>query len=449
MIDTASTQSGSPSSMGDKRRKSLSETIRARLSRSQSSEIYGARTSDSSGCSVGGTPPVPPVPRSYSMNTIALSNTISPSSLATVGPDELNAAWTSIDPPAFPASPQYTAFYCEENVYLLARHLSAHLSATNAAAHNIARQQARTRTSAHTQRSVFVPVWDVHVLFISNSTKTVLLYAQSASKLPSAGSPVIWDYHVVAVATCHLVPLHELRLAADDEGIKVPAVQASRSWVYDFDTLLSRPTPQPVPWGEYNTHTFHPDAIHSNTIPPHFRPVFRCVPAHDFLRFFASDRSHMLLTTPAGNTWHSPPPPWPPIVGAEARNEGCANNLMNKYVDVNSDDGSLGRYGLVEQAEEWLLRDTPPITGGLGRSIVGDAGALDVMFAQQPADVGLGQQVTAGPVFDERREVRGEGTNGGPIGGRISSPLFPAYLHTSQQHRAAAAAASRPASSTM
>ncbi|CBQ71012.1 conserved hypothetical protein [Sporisorium reilianum SRZ2] len=440
MSDTTTSTSDPQSSM-DKRRKSFTQSLRAKMSRSQSSEACrSSNTSDSSSGSSGAdTPPMPPIPRCYSMNAVTLSNGSSCSPFS-VAQDDLHLAWTSVAPPAFPASPHYTACYCEENVYLLAQHLCAQLSTVNTTALNIARQQAspkrHTTLPVRTQRSAFVPVWDVHVVFISNPTKTVLLYQQAASKLASAGSPVVWDYHVVAVATCTLVPLAELRLDADGRVAVAAGEGASRSWVYDYDSLLSSASPKAVPWHEYNAHTFRPDAIATCTIPTHFQPMFRCIPAAHFLAHFASDRSHMLHTTPAGKAWSSPPPSWDVIAGREARREGCRNNLMERYVDVNAGAGKDARYETVWRAEKWLARDGPPIDKGLGGSLR-SAGGPDVL-PQDLVEATAEQKVPIQPLVDEKAEMRQEGEREETKGGRISSPLFPAYLYSSQQHRAAA-----------
>lgn len=437
MSDTTST-SDSSNTM-DKRRKSLSQSIRAKLTRSHSSEVCRSpnSASDSGGSSAWDTPPIPPIPRCHSMNAVSPSNSI-PSTTA-VSKEELSAAWTSITPPPFPATQQYTACYCEENVYLLTQHLSASLTAINTSALNIARQQSKhqKRPPLSTQRSVFVPVWDLHVAFISNTTKTVLLYQQSASKLPSAGSPVIWDYHVIAIATCHLIPLNELSL--DRDGLlKAPVEANCKSWVYDYDTLLSNPPPSPVPWDEYNAHTFHPQAIASNSIPAHFQPLFRCIPANDFLTYFASDRRHMLIITSSkGQMWSAEPPKWDVIVGSGAKKDGCKSNLMEKYVDVGADSGA--RYGEVWKAREWLVRGGPPMKVGLGGSLVDD-GCSDVALQGATEVKVVEEKVSIRPVVDEKRGMPQTAEGGGEEetkGGRITSPLFPAYLHSSQQHRAA------------
>jgi hypothetical protein len=60
-----------------------------------------------------------------------------------------------------------------------------------------------------------------------------------------------------------------------------------------------------------------------------FAPQFRLVPAHDYLRFFASNRSHMQKN----GAWLSPPPTWPCI--------GDGHNL-DQFIDMNNQ-----RYGSI------------------------------------------------------------------------------------------------------
>ncbi|KAJ8078704.1 hypothetical protein PM082_012987 [Marasmius tenuissimus] len=95
-------------------------------------------------------------------------------------------------PPTLPERREYTQYWCEENIYLLAK--------------------------AFTQDHGVDSSWDTFVTFISNENKTVALWSQKLSK--EAGLPVVWDYHVILV----------LRSQRD-----------ATSWVYDFDTRLGVP----------------------------------------------------------------------------------------------------------------------------------------------------------------------------------------------------------------
>jgi hypothetical protein len=108
-----------------------------------------------------------------------------------------------------------------------------------------------------------------------------------------AGSPVVWDYHVVA-------------LTSSVEGWQV----------WDLDSTLG----MPVPASTWLDATF----AGSEGLLPQFRPWFRVVPRDELLATFASDRAHM--RDPEGG-WQQPPPPWPPI-GAERE-----SNLF-RFVDM-------------------------------------------------------------------------------------------------------------------
>jgi len=103
---------------------------------------------------------------------------------------------------------------------------------------------------------------------------------------------VCWDYHVFAVVD-------------DPDGVRL---------ALDLDSSL----PFPCPLERYLAESF-PPMRH-----PHRQPIFRVVPAADYLAGLASDRSHMRKSD---GTYSSPPPPWPPLGG------GKSNTLM-AWIDV-------------------------------------------------------------------------------------------------------------------
>lgn len=94
-------------------------------------------------------------------------------------------------------------------------------------------------------------------------------------------STVVQDYHVILL-----------------EKLSKPSVEVI---VWDLDTRLSFP----VSFTEYAQQ-----AIHPRDIPARFQQLFRVVKGTDYLRTFASDRSHMI--NPDGS-WKSPPPNYTPI----------------------------------------------------------------------------------------------------------------------------------------
>ncbi|SPO32208.1 uncharacterized protein UTRI_02765 [Ustilago trichophora] len=460
-----------------KRRKSFTQSIRARLSR-QSSSGDSQRSSSSS--TTTSEPPVPSIPRSYSAHssTTTTTTTTGTCTLPTLDPKptitraDLEAAFSTIVPPRFPDALPYTACYCEENIYLLLQQLSISLVSVNKSAINIAKQQ----RSKSTSKSLFVPLWDLHCIFISNETKTVLLYQQNASKLPNVGWPVIWDYHVVAAATCHLVPLSEVSL--DSQGhVGVPNCFESekmdwgKTWIYDFDSRLSSSLSSEreqqkimVSMVDYHRGTFRPPitirppidgkeqeeeeaaaaaAAAAGTIPNHFRPKFRVIPANEYLRWFASDRSHMLRE----DGWSSPRPSWEVIVGEKAKQMGIGNNLMQSYVDMSTLDE---RYGKVWSGEKWLALKNVPIAkeGALGTTI-GEGRSngsnkreeencivVESVKSEVDAEVDVQTQSVPLPInLPTRPEQVSQQAADGIKGGRIASPLFPAYLHASQSSR--------------
>ncbi|GAC72405.1 hypothetical protein PANT_7d00081 [Moesziomyces antarcticus T-34] len=418
-----------------RRRKSLSQSIRARLSRPVSRDSTYNHPP----------PPLPPLPISRARSADSIfGRPPNPASSAPISMADLDTAWSSITPPAFPVPLQYAACYCEENVYMLAQHLASQLTRANRAAINIAQSQKQPAPG----QALFVPVWDVHVLFISNAGKTVLLYQQAASKLPSAGSPVIWDYHVVAAVTAHLVPLHQLAVESDATIARPPVFGDgdgwSRTWIYDPDSRLARTAVtaeggellRPVPKHEYDDKTFRPGDIAAGVIPPHFQPAFRYIAANDFLARFASDRSHMLQDGPVGSggkVWSAPPPAWDPIVGAKAAKLGVSNNLMRCYVDMAASEAG---FGTVVHAGTWLGCQSVPCSS-LGATIR-DALAVEAASSSQratPASLARDSRWLAPPSTARPAAAKGDASNGAARGGRIASPLFPAYLHASQQHR--------------
>lgn len=124
---------------------------------------------------------------------------------------------------------RYTPFYCEENVWHLAK------------------------DGVGTDPSF--------VVFISNPKRSCALWAQRASS--SADMPVLWDYHVVLVS-------------APAEGPPL---------VWDLDSRLGCP----VKLKDYLDGTFpYGDALRESLL-----PRFRVLPAATYLERFASDRSHM------------------------------------------------------------------------------------------------------------------------------------------------------------
>lgn len=131
---------------------------------------------------------------------------------------------------------RYTAYFCEENIWWLARDLE----------------------------SGGVDVSRMNVLFISNPAQSVVLFNQCMAR---QGDPLAWDYHVVLQARID-----------------------NANWILDFDTCLDFASPQ----SDYLANTFPLQ----EDLPPQYRAWARIVPAASFLRRFHSDRSHMFGKVP-------------------------------------------------------------------------------------------------------------------------------------------------------
>ena len=124
----------------------------------------------------------------------------------------------------------YTPYYCEENIWHLARRHG---------------DRASRRT----------------VAIISNEHRTCALWRQRAA--PRTDAPVVWDYHVILITT-------------GDGGAQV----------HDLDTTLGFPEPLT----HYLRETFRPEL----RIDPRLQPRFRLVEAEVYASELYSDRSHMV-----------------------------------------------------------------------------------------------------------------------------------------------------------
>lgn len=125
----------------------------------------------------------------------------------------------------------YTALFCEENIWLLAK-------------------------SLHTEG---LPLESMQVLFLSNPAKQIVLFDQKSVPL---GKAVVWDYHVILWAKT-----------------------TKKSLIFDFDSRL----PFPCPASQY-VHSSFPNP---QTLPEKFHFYIRQIPAANYLQQFYSDRKHM------------------------------------------------------------------------------------------------------------------------------------------------------------
>ena len=115
------------------------------------------------------------------------------------------------------------------------------------------------------------------MVFISNEKRTVPLWQQSASQ--EEDGLVIWDYHVILIIKNVL-----------------------NCTVFDLDTSL----PYPSEFDSYSKYAFKSDT----GIMEQFHRKFRVINCKEFLKYFASDRSHMKTKN---GQWIKPPPEYPCI----------------------------------------------------------------------------------------------------------------------------------------
>ncbi|MEZ5453950.1 MAG: hypothetical protein R3E93_14210 [Thiothrix sp.] len=109
----------------------------------------------------------------------------------------------------------------------------------------------------------------------------------------SEDEPILWDYHVVLLWN---------------------AGQGAR-YILDFDTTLPFCTPVKV--------YFRQSFINETRLRREFIPLFRVIPAADYVNTLLSDRRHM--KTASG--WLAEPPPWPAISATESN--------LHKFTDMN------------------------------------------------------------------------------------------------------------------
>ncbi|XP_069813232.1 protein N-terminal glutamine amidohydrolase isoform X1 [Dendropsophus ebraccatus] len=118
---------------------------------------------------------------------------------------------------------------------------------------------------------------EYYAVFLSNENRMIPIWKQKSGKNED---PVIWDYHVVLLHDC-------------SDG---------QRFIYDLDTVLPFPCP---------CDTYIQEALRSDhNIHKDFRRKLRVIQAEEYLRNFASDRSHM---KDGNNEWRKPPPPYPCI----------------------------------------------------------------------------------------------------------------------------------------
>ena len=195
-------------------------------------------------------------------------------------------------------------FYCEENAWrVVYRHLAGVTTNDDA--------------------------YEYHVVFISNNARCCPFYRQRAKPVDMEDECVCWDYHVIVIR-------------AKSSGTKTTTTE-----VLDVDSWM----PYPCPINYYLGETFRPHTL-KTTLDEQFHPFFRVIPAHQYIKYFYSDRMHMFTS----GKWMAPPPQYQPIMNGlmHANNEQeiteykkKTRNVSNleKYIDMMPSSSSLGGGG--------------------------------------------------------------------------------------------------------
>jgi hypothetical protein len=148
--------------------------------------------------------------------------------------------------------------------------------------------------------------WGVHAVVISNAAQTVAMWGQRAAMR----DPIVWDYHVVAVAT------------------------APSLLVLDVDTRGHALCPLGA-WLRLAFRAGVPDA---------WSPRFRVLAAEVYIEALASDRRHMLDPRGAPLRHFPPwPPPHPDRPGTLTRLIDPGDSFVTPMIDL---DGLARRFGL-------------------------------------------------------------------------------------------------------
>ena len=140
---------------------------------------------------------------------------------------------------------------------------------------------------------------DSYIIFVASAGDAFPMLNQRLMTDPSR--PVLWDYHVILL------------------------LRAEEHLILDFDTTL----PFGVALDTYLSRSF----LNERLLAPAETPLFRVLPASEFVGSFSSDRSHMKV----GEGWIAPPPDWPRI--------GRSESNLHRFIDMsNTDIGEVLTY---------------------------------------------------------------------------------------------------------
>ncbi|VDO00218.1 unnamed protein product [Rodentolepis nana] len=174
----------------------------------------------------------------------------------------------------------YTSHYCEENVYKLIELIKRNYSST-----------------------------EIYAVFISNHSKKVPLFYQKCGRSPDGVA--VWDYHVIVI----------LRFNGD-----------VKFHICDLDTTLDFPCDASAYW----SLAIRPNSFYRGE----YHRFFRIIDGEMYLRYFASDRSHMRTS----DGWMAPPPSYDAISTSESTHNlpqymdfpppsDCSVSLLKQQLD--------------------------------------------------------------------------------------------------------------------
>ncbi|CAD8122783.1 unnamed protein product [Paramecium sonneborni] len=168
---------------------------------------------------------------------------------------------------------QYTAYYCEENIY------------------NLIKDMIEEKCDHLIQ---------YYAVLITNPFQQTYIKCQKSSPL------VIWDYHVIMVAK---------------HTIQTNGKISQNSYVYDFDSTLPM---------KCDFNTYFKQALGFQKPQATLKSLFRVVEGQKYLDYFASDRHHMIKN----GKYQQPPPKYPCLKGNKQEK---SNNLQEYLDTTNND----------------------------------------------------------------------------------------------------------------
>ena len=155
-----------------------------------------------------------------------------------------------------------------------------------------------------------------YVVFVSNEERCCPMFSQLARD--DADEPCFWDYHVLFIST---------------PGLDVNG--AEKSLVWDVDSHL----PYPTEVSDYLESVFREECFREE-YRAQLAPRFRVVEAENYLKYFFSDRRHMI--DPKTGEWREPPPKYECILFNKPTQDGVADGKqsnLDDYIDMTTNNG--------------------------------------------------------------------------------------------------------------